>query len=116
MHKNERREVLEGVRSGGLSVDAALERVEGGAVADLGFAQVDLHRRQRCGFPEVIFCEGKTAEWVEGVVRKLVEARQDCLATRVSAEQAEALARHFPHRQQDRVGRTSWLPAAAPWP
>ena len=65
-------------------------------MADLGFAHVDLHRRQRCGFPEVIFCEGKTPEWVEGVVRQLAEAGQDCLATRVSAEQAEHLARHFP--------------------
>jgi NCAIR mutase (PurE)-related protein len=71
---------------------------------------VDLHRRERCGFPEVIFCEGKTCEWVEGVVRKLTEAGQDCLATRVSAEQAAHLARHFPQAQQDRLGRTFWLP------
>ncbi len=111
MRTNELRELLEGVQSGRLSVDAALERVEGGTVADLGFAHVDLHRRQRCGFPEVIFCEGKTPEWVEGVVRKLVEADQDCLATRVSAAQAEHLAQHFPQAQQDRVARTFWLPA-----
>ncbi|HKI34198.1 MAG TPA: nickel pincer cofactor biosynthesis protein LarB [Gemmataceae bacterium] len=111
MEKNELRELLEGVGSGRLSVDAALERVESGAVADLGFAHVDLHRRQRCGFPEVIFCEGKTPEWVEGVVRKLVDVGQDCLATRVSASQAEHLARQFPQAQQDRVARTFWLPA-----
>ena len=47
MQKNEMRELMEAVRSGRLSVDAALERVDGGAVADLGFAHVDLHRRQR---------------------------------------------------------------------
>ena len=111
MHTNDLRELLEGVRSGRLSVEAALERVDGGSVADLGFAHVDLHRRQRCGFPEVIFCEGKTPEWVEGVVRKLVEARQDCLATRVSAEQAEHLAGSFPQAEQDGVARTFWLPA-----
>jgi hypothetical protein len=111
MHKNDLRELLEGVQSGRLGVDAALERVEGGAVADLGFAHVDLHRRQRCGFPEVIFCEGKTPEWVEAVVRRLVEARQDCLATRVGPAQADHLARHFPQAQQDRVARTFWLPA-----
>ena len=81
-------------------------------MADLGFAHVDLHRRQRCGFPEVIFCEGKSWDWVEGVVRKLVEAGQDCLATRVSAEQAEHLARLFPQAEQDRVARTFWLPVA----
>src|SRR5260370_42597624 len=109
MHKNELRELLQGVQAGRLSVDAALEQVEGG-VADLGFAHVDLHRRQRCGFPEVIFCEGKTPEWVEGVVRKLIEAGQDGLATRVNPEQAEMLARQFPQAQLDRIARTFWLP------
>lgn len=111
MEKNDLREVLEQVQAGRLSVEAALQRVDSAAVADLGFAHVDLHRRERCGFPEVIFCEGKTAEWVEGVVRKLVEAGQDCLATRVNVEQSEHLARLFPQAQQDRVARTFWWPA-----
>jgi NCAIR mutase (PurE)-related protein len=114
MNTEELRTLLEQVQTGQLSVDRALQRVDGAAVADLGYAHVDLHRRQRCGFPEVIFCEGKTAPWVEGVVRKLAEAGQDCLATRVSAEQAEHLGRLFPQAQQDRVARTFWLPAGDP--
>ena len=81
-------------------------------MADLGYANVDLQRRERCGFPEVIFCEGKTCEWVEGVVRKLIQARQDCLATRVSDAQAAHLLNLFPEAQQDRVARTFWLPAS----
>jgi len=105
------RQLLEQVQSGHLRVDEAAVALQQPAVADLGFAQVDLHRRQRCGFPEVIFCEGKTPSWVEGVVRQLVAAGQDCLATRVSAEQAERLARAFPQAEQDRVARTFWLPA-----
>ncbi len=112
MDTNPLRELFEQVRQGRLSVEAALERAGGAAVADLGYANVDLHRRQRCGFPEVIFCEGKTCEHVEGVVRQLAEAGQDCLATRVSAEQAEHLSRLFPQARQDRVARTFWLPAA----
>jgi NCAIR mutase (PurE)-related protein len=105
------RDLLEQVRSGKLGVEAAVERLSSPAVADLGYAHVDLHRRQRCGFPEVIFCEGKASEWVEGVVRKLAEASQDCLATRVNAEQAEHLARQFPQAEQDRLARTFWLPS-----
>src|SRR5437016_9293976 len=98
MEPSDQRELLEQVRTGQLSVDEALQRL-GAGVADLGYAHVDLHRQQRCGFPEVIFCEGKTAAWVEGVVRKLVEAGQNCLATRVSADQADHLARHFPQAE-----------------
>jgi NCAIR mutase (PurE)-related protein len=111
MNEKELRELLEQVRAGRLSVDAAAGRLDHAPLADLGYAQVDLQRRERCGFPEVIFCEGKNREWVEGVVRKLVDSGQDCLATRVHAELAEHLARVFPHAKQDLVARTFWLPA-----
>jgi NCAIR mutase (PurE)-related protein len=105
------RNVLEQVRAGLLGVDAATEQLQAVPVADLGYAHVDLDRRTRCGFPEVIFCEGKTPEWVEGVVRRLLEAGQDCLATRVNAAQADHLAGLFPQAELDRLGRTFWLPA-----
>jgi NCAIR mutase (PurE)-related protein len=64
----------------------------------------------------VIFCEGKTPQWVEGVVRQLVDASQDCLATRVNAEQAAHLASLFPQGEQDRVARTFWLPVPSEKP
>jgi NCAIR mutase (PurE)-related protein len=105
------RPLLEQLQTGRLSVDDVCKRLDGQAVADLGFARVDLHRRQRCGFPEVIFCEGKTPEWIEGVVHQLAGAEQDCLATRVNADQSAHLARLFPQAQQDRVARTFWLPS-----
>ena len=112
MDTNDLRSLLEEYRAGQLSTDAALERIRGSGVADLGYANVDLHRRERCGFPEVVFSEGKTCEWVEGVVRQLGEAGQDCLATRVSEEQAAHLRECFPQAEQDRLARTFWLPAA----
>jgi len=116
MTAGELRTLLEQVYAGQLNVESALQRLQEPPVADLGFAQVDLHRRQRCGFPEVIFCEGKTPQWVEGVVRQLVEANQDCLATRVNAEQAAHLATLFPQAEQDRLARTFWLPAPSSAP
>jgi NCAIR mutase (PurE)-related protein len=109
MQTSDLRNLLEQVRTGGVSIDAAVGRLTP-AVAELGFANVDLHRQQRCGFPEVIFCEGKTPAWVEAVVHKLVEAGQDVLATRVDEEQAASLGRLFPQAQQDRTARTFWLP------
>jgi NCAIR mutase (PurE)-related protein len=108
------RELLEQVKSGSIAIEGALEKLHPPAVADLGYAHVDLHRRERCGFPEVVFCQGKTGAWLEGVVQKLIEAGQDCLATRVDDDQALYLTRKFPEGQQDRVGRTFWLPAKAP--
>ena len=114
MEPGDMRDLQEQVKTGGLSIEAALAQMDQGAVMNLGFAQVDLQRRQRCGFPEVIFCQGKTSEWVAGVVHQLIEAGQDCLATRVSDEQATILAQLFPQAEQDRVARTFWLPRNPP--
>jgi NCAIR mutase (PurE)-related protein len=107
------RRLLENLLAGTVSIEEAQLALHSEPVSDLGFAQVDLHRRQRCGFPEVIFCEGKTPAWVEGVVAQLVAAKQDCLATRVNAEQSQHLQKVFPQAEQDRVARTFWLPATS---
>lgn len=111
MHGNDLRDLLEQLQTGRLTVDAALQQLSAAPMADLGYAHVDLHRRERCGFPEVIFCEGKSPEWVAGAVRKLADAGQHCLATRVNDAQAAHLGQQFPQAEQDRLGRTFWLPA-----
>jgi hypothetical protein len=101
--------LLEQVRTNQLPVQEALRQLQP-QVADLGYARVDLWRKSRCGFPEVIFSQGKTPEWIEGVVRRLNDANQDCLATRVDDAQAAHLTKCFPDAEQDRVARTFWLP------
>jgi pyridinium-3,5-biscarboxylic acid mononucleotide synthase len=105
--------ILDDVKAGNLGIDAAeaqLKALTEPAVAELGYATLDLHRKDRCGFPEVILAEGKTPEWVEGAIRRMVSAGQDCFATRLSAEHSEWLERHFPNAQQDKLARTFWLP------
>jgi NCAIR mutase (PurE)-related protein len=116
MTPSEIRQLLADVQAGKLGVESAAARLSEPAVGDLGFATLDLHRKERCGFPEVIFAEGKTAGWIEGAVRRLSDAGQDCFATRLNAEHAEHLGRVFPAAEQDRLARTFWLPAPGPRP
>ncbi len=110
MTSEELRALLEAVRSGTVDVDAAAQRLGQSSVAELSYATLDLDRAQRCGFPEVVFAEGKTPEWVVGAVRRLQDAQQDCFVTRVNEEQAALLTVTFPHAEQDRLARTFWLP------
>jgi pyridinium-3,5-biscarboxylic acid mononucleotide synthase len=113
MSPGEIRQLLEQVRTGNIPVEVAateLSRLGEAGVAEMGFATLDLERKDRCGFPEVIFAEGKTSEWVLGSVRRLMAAGQDCFVTRVTQNQAEELAKHFPQAEQDRLARTFWLP------
>ncbi len=58
-------------------------------------ARVDHHRALRCGFPEVIFCQGKTAEQVSSIAQELLRRSEVVLATRASAAQYQALARRI---------------------
>ncbi len=110
MSPHDLKQLLDAVRSGQVSVDEAAARLGEPAVGDLGFATLDLHRKERCGFPEVILAEGKTAEWVEGAVRRIAAAGQEVLATRVSPSQADHLAGCFPAAEIDRLARTFWMP------
>ncbi len=63
---------------------------------DLGFAKVDHGRGARCGRPEVIFCEGKTADEVAAIAARIAAAAGYVLGTRASREQFEAVARELP--------------------
>lgn len=80
-------------------------------VADLGFAQLDLARSARCGFPEVVYGEGKTVEHLLSIVQTMAHAGQSCLVTRVNDAQADQLQQNFPLAEQDRLGRTFWHPS-----
>lgn len=82
--------------------------------ADLGDAQVDLDRRRRCGFAEVVYGEGKSAEQIERIFRALSAGGGDALATRVSLEKAELLGQAFPHGRYNPLARTFRTPLETP--
>jgi NCAIR mutase (PurE)-related protein len=63
---------------------------------DLGFARVDTDRRRRCGFPEVVFGEGKTAAQVQAIARVILASDPVLLVTRARAEHFAAVAEVFP--------------------
>jgi hypothetical protein len=86
------RELLESVRSGRVSMDEAVARLRRLPFESVGFATVDHHRALRCGFPEVIFCPGKTPEQVREIFRRVAQGGQNVLATRAGRETYEAVA------------------------
>jgi pyridinium-3,5-biscarboxylic acid mononucleotide synthase len=107
MDSHELRELLRDVEEGRLSSDQALQRIRVQPFQDTGgFAKVDLHRRLRCGFPEVIFGQGKTAEQIEAILRTLLEHDQGGLVTRVAPQAAEHLRGAFPEGEYNATGRT----------
>jgi NCAIR mutase (PurE)-related protein len=86
VNPGEAREVLRKFRSGELDETAVLAAFETPAVADLGFAQVDLQRNVRTGFPEVIFGATKTPEQVAKIAAEILRREDRLLITRITPE------------------------------
>jgi NCAIR mutase (PurE)-related protein len=104
-------ELAVSLRQGKLSVEEFVARVERpAAICDVGEAQIDLDRHRRCGFPEVVFAQGKTVEAMEKIFQAQVAHGIEVLATRMSAEQATELLTRFPAAQYNPVGRTFRIP------
>ncbi len=82
MNPDSLRQLLEQVESGALGVDDGLDRLKHLPFEDLTFAKVDHHRALRCGFPEVIYCEGKTTEQIAAIFEKCADTGDNVLATR----------------------------------
>jgi NCAIR mutase (PurE)-related protein len=97
--------LLRDVRGGRVSVGEAVERLRALPFEDLGFAKVDTHRELRKGFPEVIYCAGKTVKQVLAIGRRVAERHRVALATRCCPEVYEAAKEEFPNVTYDEVAR-----------
>lgn len=89
-------ELLNAVAAGRVTPAEAAERLRRLPYEDLGFARVDTHRTLRVGFPEVVFCEGKTATQAAEVVARLAAEGGVVLATRVDASAFEEIRTRCP--------------------
>ena len=110
---SEMRKLLEGVRSGEVSVDHALLKIKTQPFEDIGYAKIDLHRKTRQGATEVIYGAGKTAEQIIGIVESMQKNGQNTiLITRLSAEKAEKMEEkiQFHYYEEARVGIVGEMP------
>jgi len=108
MNANDLVALLEGVATGAVQVDVAVQTLRAGPfkTSDLGFANIDHHRSIRHGLGEVVYGESKTAEQLVAICGELGAAGDPVLATRVNPEKLAALAARFPTGRVNAAGRT----------
>lgn len=110
MNKEPIRNLLEDVRNGRVPVEDAMNRLRSFPYDDIGYAKIDTHRALRKGFPEVIFCQGKTVEQIAGIVLKMKEHGGSILGMRAWPEAFDAVravtdrAQYFPEARAILVG------------
>jgi NCAIR mutase (PurE)-related protein len=108
------RDLLSSVQQGEVGIEDALSRLRGFPYENLGFARLDSHRVLRKGFPEVIFCPGKTTEQIVQIIARIREREGRVMAARATPEVAEAVQRRFPDAAYHVTARVIVLGEPAP--
>jgi NCAIR mutase (PurE)-related protein len=98
---------LQQVKTGEITIDEAVEELRHLPFEDLGFAHLDHHRQIRQGFPEVIYCPGKTTEQIVKIFSALAAKGNNVLATRAEEGVFEAIAKtgKFPSARYEKLAR-----------
>ncbi|OAT86383.1 nickel pincer cofactor biosynthesis protein LarB [Desulfotomaculum copahuensis] len=106
MLEDELLKLLEDVKNSRVDVADALGKLKNLPYEDLGFAVLDHHRALRKGFPEVVFCQGKTMEQIAQIFQKLCCGSRSILGTRAVPEAYEAVREIYPDAEYNRLART----------
>lgn len=116
MSEERLRALVERVSRGEVSPEEALQQLSRFPIDELPYAQVDHLRPLVQGFPEVVFCEGKTVEQVLGICESLEASSGGFLATRADGPVRDALRQRFPRVAVNELARTVRLPSDQPTP
>lgn len=91
MNPEQLENLLQKVKSGQTTISEAVEQLRHLPYEDIGFARIDHHRQIRCGFPEVIYCPGKTDEQIAKIFAVLAARGNNVMATRAEETTFEAV-------------------------
>jgi len=104
-------EILRGYKAGEISLEIAEAKIRqiderpGTGYTNMGFARLDTQRKERSGFPEVIFCSGKPDDYLVAIYRKITELEGRAFGTRATPHQAALVQEAIPAAEYDPVSR-----------
>lgn len=100
------KKLLEEVKNGSVSVDEGVDKLSDLPFKDLGYALIDNHREIRVGYPEVIYCAGKTVEQVKGIVEFMNTKDNNILGTRATREMYDQVKQVCQNAEYNELART----------
>lgn len=105
MTRQDLERLLQAVKEGRVTVPAALRKLAVEPYEDIACAKVDHHRAARCGFPEVILCQGKEPSHVAEIAKAILRRSDLLLATRADAAAYRAIRKVAPRARYHRLAR-----------
>jgi NCAIR mutase (PurE)-related protein len=77
-----------------------------GGDPDLGFAVIDARRGERTGYPEVVYCAGKTLDQAEAIIAGMRERGIPVLGPKADPDLADPVNARYSEAQYDKTART----------
>ena len=96
MNAGELETILKSISDGSLSVNEAMEKLRNFSYTDLEFARIDNDRESRTGYPEIVYCAGKTPEQVRAIFSAMEKNGNNIIGTRAGKEMFEYISPFFP--------------------
>ncbi len=106
MNKENLVKLLESVKNNEINIENAVDKLKELPFTDLDYALIDNHRQIRTGFPEVIYCAGKTPQQVKGIIEHMLKGDKNILATRATQEMYDLVKETCPEANYNELGRT----------
>jgi len=97
--------MLEKIKNNELNIEDAADQISELPFKDLGYATIDNQREIRSGYPEVIYCEGKTTEQVKGIIKYMLTKNNNILATRANEVMYQEVKSICSDAQYNALGR-----------
>jgi NCAIR mutase (PurE)-related protein len=105
MNASELIDILNDLRNGNVTVEVAMDKLRDFTYSDLGFARIDHHREYRTGYPEIVYCSGKTPRQVESIFHAMDSHGNNIIGTRASEDLFDYIALSFPEATYFDVAR-----------
>lgn len=106
MNSEEMRKFLKSIKNGDISIEDGLDKLKELPYSDLGFAKIDNHRELRVGYPEVIYCEGKTVDQIKDIVKLMLTKDVNILGTRASRIMYDGVKKVCEDAEYNELART----------
>jgi NCAIR mutase (PurE)-related protein len=100
------KQILENVKNGTSTVEKAFSQLHDLPFEDVGFAKIDHHRQLRTGYPEVVYCPGKTIDQIVRIIEVIQKKGNNILATRASNEIYSCVSEKFSTAVYHEAART----------
>lgn len=99
------KKLLEDVKNNNLEIEDALEKLRDLPYEDIGYAHIDHHRSIRNGYPEVIYCKGKSDEHILGIIEKMNEKGSNILGTRCEKSTFAKINKLYSNAKYDELSK-----------